>query len=92
MAIADTRHEILQALAQTNLAQREARAILTDGEDPQKVEAAGELEWLTRQHLRLKDRLAECDRHAAGKKTLFSWARQVWFDLMLNFESWIAHG
>ncbi|HVM99256.1 MAG TPA: hypothetical protein VMT68_03495 [Caulobacteraceae bacterium] len=92
MGIADTRHEILQALAQTKLDLRDARAILTAGDDPEKVRAAGELEWLTHQRLMLEARLAECDRNAARNKTFFSGSRQVWFDLMLQFESWIAHG
>jgi hypothetical protein len=92
MGIAETRHEIQQALAQTRLDLRDVRAILTAGEDPEKVAAAGELEWLTHQRLMLEARLAECDRNAASHRTLFSWARQTWFDLMLQFESWIAHG
>ena len=92
MAIADTRHEILQALAQTGLDLRDARAILTAGDDPQRVAAAGEFEWLTHRRLLLEARLAECDRNAAAHRTLFAGARQIWFDLRLNFESWIVHG
>ena len=92
MAIADTRHEILLALAQTDLGLRDAHTTLTMGEDPEKVRAAGELEWLAHQHLLLERRLAECDMLAAQHRTLFAWTRQVWFDLSLHFESWIAHG
>jgi hypothetical protein len=66
--------------------------VLTGGEDPQKVRAAGEFEWLVHRRLLLRRRLVELDRRIAEHHTLFSWARQMWFDLMLQFESWIAHG
>jgi|HubBroStandDraft_1064217.scaffolds.fasta_scaffold06606_6 hypothetical protein len=92
MALADVRHEVVHMLAQTHEAQRDARVLRVTGGDRDKVMAAGELKVLARLEALLKARLDEIDRRAAEKRTLFSWPRQVWFDLMLNFESWIAHG
>ena len=92
MALADIRHEVVLALAQTHDAQHDARAALDHGEDVEKVVAAGELDFLARQDARLRRRLAEIDRRLAERKTMFSWFRQEWFNLMLQMESWIAHG
>jgi hypothetical protein len=92
MALADIRHEVVLALAQTHDAQHEAQALLAHGEDAQKVVAAGELDFLARQDARLNRRLAEIDRRTAERRTTFAWFRQEWFNLMLHMESWIAHG
>jgi hypothetical protein len=93
MALADIRHEVVLALAQTRDAQHEAEALLARGEDAQKVTAAGELDFLQRQDARLRARLAEVDRRMAERRdSAFSWFRQEWFNLMLHLESWIAHG
>jgi hypothetical protein len=92
MALADIRHQVVLALAQTHEAQREARAELTYGEDDAKVAAAGELEHLARWEAMLKRRLCEVDRRMTQRWNPFAWARQAWFGLMLHFESWIAHG
>jgi hypothetical protein len=92
MALADIRHEVVLALAQTHDAQHDARALLDRGADEEKVIAAGELDFLGRQDARLMRRLAEIDRRAAEHRTTFAWARQAWFNLMLHMESWIAHG
>ena len=92
MALADTRHEIVLSLAQTKEAQREARDALAHGSYLEKVEAAGELNFLARQKARLEQRLAELDQRIAEHRTLFTQFRQSWFSLMLHFERWIAHG
>ncbi len=92
MALADIRHDIVLALAQTHEAQHEALLAYRDGTDLDRVAAAGELEFLARQERRLRLRLAEIDRRAAEHRTLFSWFRQEWFNLMFQLESWIAHG
>lgn len=92
MALVDIRHEIVLSLAQTKEAQREARDALAHGSYLQKVEAAGELDFLSRQKSHLERRLAELDQRIAEHRTLFTWFRQTWFSLMLQFESWIAHG
>ena len=92
MAIADVRHEVVLALAHIHEAQREALALLDHGQDNEKVFAAGELDFLGRQEAMLRRRLEEIDRRAAQHRTWFSWARQAWFNLMFQFESWIAHG
>jgi hypothetical protein len=92
MAIADVRHEVVLALAHIHEAQREALALLDHGQDNEKVFAAGELDFLGRQEAILGRRLAEIDRRNAEHRTLFSWARQEWFNLMFQVESWIAHG
>ena len=92
MALADFRHQVVLALAQTHEAQREARSALAYGEDDAKVEAAGELEHLARWEAMLKRRLLEIDRRMSRRPSPFAWARQAWFGLMLYFESWIAHG
>jgi hypothetical protein len=92
MALADIRHDVLHALANTHDAQHDARAALEHGEDTEKVAAAGELDFLERQDARLQDRLAEIDRRAVEHRTTFAWLRQEWFNLMLQMERWIAHG
>ena len=92
MALADIRHEIVLTIAQTKEAQREARKALAHGSYFEKVEAAGELDFLRRQRSHLDLRLAELDQRIAEHRTLFTWFRQTWFNLMLQFERWIAHG
>ena len=80
------------ALAQTKDLIHDAEVALTRGEDRQKVAAAGELEQLLRLRELLQTRLAEVDRRAANRETLFSWFRQEWFNLRFHLESWIAQG
>lgn len=92
MALTDIRHEVVLALAITHEAQREMRAALAQGDDDEKVAAAGELNYLDRRERMLRRRLAEVDRRMAGRPSVFSWLRQEWFELMLNLENWIAHG
>jgi hypothetical protein len=92
MALADIRHDVVHALASLHDAQHDARAALVHGEDAEKVAAAGELDFLERQDARLMRRLAEIDRRMAERRTAFAWFRQEWFNLMLQMESWIAHG
>jgi hypothetical protein len=92
MALADIRHEVVLSLAHIHEHQRDALGLLANGGDAEKVIAAGELDFLSRQEAMLRVRLADVDRHIAEHRALFSWARQAWFSLMLNFESWIAHG
>ena len=93
MALADIRHEVVLALAHTHDAQHEAESLLAHGEDAEKVTAAGELDFLQRQDAKLKARLAEVDRRISEHRdSVFGWARQEWFNLMLHLESWIAHG
>ena len=77
MALADIRHEVVLALAQTHDAQHEAQALLARGEDSQKVVAAGELDFLARQDARLNRRLAEIDRRTAERRTTFAWAGSI---------------
>jgi hypothetical protein len=92
MALADIRHEVVLSLAHTHEHQHDALGVLANGGDAERVIAAGELDFLSRQEAMLRGRLADVDRHIAERRTLFSWPRQAWFSLMLNFESWIAHG
>ena len=92
MALADIRHEVVLALAQTHEAQRGARDALAHGEDDAKVIAAGELDYLGRREAVLRRRLAEVDQRRAEQLGPLAWVRQTWFGLMLHFESWIAHG
>jgi len=92
MALADIRHEIVLTIAQTKEAQREARDSLAHGSYLEKVEAAGELDFLGRQKAHLERRLAELDQRIAERRTFFHWFRQTWFNLMMQFESWIVHG
>jgi len=92
MALADIRHEVVLTLAHTHENQHDAHGLLANGDDAEKVLAAGELDFLNRQEAMLRGRLAEIDRRIAEDRALFSWVRQEWFNLMLNFESWIAHG
>ena len=92
MALADIRYQIVLAIAQTKEAQREAQEALAHGSYFEKVEAAGELDFLRRQKAHLERRLAELDQRIADHQTLFTWLRQTWFSLMLQLESWIAHG
>ena len=92
MALADIRHDVVHALASLHDAQHDARVALVHGEDAEKVAAAGELDFLERQDARLMRRLAEIDRRMAERRTAFAWFRQEWFNLMLQMESWIAHG
>jgi hypothetical protein len=92
MALADIRHEVILALAITHEAQREMRAALLQGDDGEKVAAAGELNYLGRRETMLRRRLVEIDRRVFQRRTLFSWVRQEWFGLMLGLENWIAHG
>ncbi|HTX49826.1 MAG TPA: hypothetical protein VME40_10595 [Caulobacteraceae bacterium] len=93
MALADIRHEIVLSLGHTHEHQHDALDLLAHGDDAEKVVAAGELDFLNRQEVKLRGRLADVDRQIAEHhRTLFAWARQTWFSLMLYFESWIAHG
>ena len=92
MSLEPIRREVILALAQTNEALRDARHALADGDDRQKVEAAGEIDFLGRYKAMLEQRLGEIDWRMAGHRTFFAWFRQAWFNLMLHFESWIAHG
>jgi hypothetical protein len=92
MSLADIRHEVVLSLALTKEAQHEARWAYDHGSYVEKVLAAGELSFLQRQKTRLERRLDEVDRRIAERRTLFSWYRQVWFNLTVQVESWIAHG
>ena len=92
MALAAIRREIVLTLADTNEALREARTALACGGFAEKVAAAGDIDFLSRQQRRLQQRLLEIDKRAAERHTLFSWHRHIWFSLMLQMESWIAHG
>ena len=92
MAIADVRHEVVLALAHIHEAQREARSLVDHGEDPERVFAAGELDFLDRQEGMLRHRLDEIDEHNADHHTMLAWARQEWFNLMFHLDNWIAHG
>ncbi len=92
MALDHIRHEVVLALAQTKDLIREAAMMVRRGDDAERVDAAGELDFLQRQKLMLERRLLEVDRRLAEPETPFRWFRQEWFNLMLHFESWIAHG
>ncbi|HUO11573.1 MAG TPA: hypothetical protein VMU37_02345 [Caulobacteraceae bacterium] len=92
MALADIRHEVVISLAQTHEHQRDAMGQLAHGNDAEKVVAAGELDFLARQEALLRGRLAEIDRRVAEHRSLFAWIRHEWFTLMLQLDSWIAHG
>jgi hypothetical protein len=56
------------------------------------VTAAGEIDFLHRQERMLLDRLERIDRRLTDPPSIVSWMRQEWFNLMLQIESWIAHG
>ena len=92
MAIADVRHEVVLALAHLHGAQRETQWLMAHGEDDERVFAAGELDFLERQEGMLKHRLGEIDSHMADHRGFLAWARQEWFNLMYQLDSWIAHG
>lgn len=92
MAIVDVRHEVVLALAHIHEAQREAKSLVDHGEDDERVFAAGELDFLVRQEGTLRGRLADIDWRIAEHRTFLSWARQEWFNLMFQFDSWIARG
>jgi hypothetical protein len=92
MALVDIRHEVILSLAQTKEALHEARWDLAHGSYPERVLAAGEVNFLQHQKAQLEGRLEEIDLRIAEPQTLFSWFSQEWFNLMLHFESWIAHG
>ena len=62
------------------------------GEDDERVSAAGELDFLDRQEGMLEAAWREIDRRDAEHRTASRWARQEWFNLMFQLESWIAHG
>jgi hypothetical protein len=92
MSLEPIRREVVHAIGQTRETIREAEHVLVWGDDRQKVEAAGELDFLKRHQALLEQRLREIEWRMAGHKTLFSWLRQAWFNFVLGFESWIAHG
>ena len=92
MAIADVRHEVVLALAHIHEAQREAKSVVDHGADDERVFAAGELDFLDRQEGMLRHRLGEIDAHTAEHHGMMSWARQEWFNLMFQLDSWIARG
>ncbi|HEY3797134.1 MAG TPA: hypothetical protein VGL58_02190 [Caulobacteraceae bacterium] len=92
MSLVDVRREVAFALAQTRELLIEARYDLIHGEDFVKVTAAGEIDFLHRQERMLLDRLERIDRRLTDPPSIVSWMRQEWFNLMLQFESWIAHG
>jgi hypothetical protein len=92
MAIADVRHEVVLALAHLHGAQRETQWLMDHGGDDDRVFAAGELDFLDRQESMLRGRLDEIDSHIAEHRTFLAWARQEWFNLMYQLDSWIAHG
>ena len=92
MALHHIRHEVVLALALTKDLIRETRIVLERGADVEKVDAAGELQFLARQRALLEGRLNYIDRHLGEPETAWRWFRQEWFNLMLHFESWIAHG
>jgi len=92
MVLNHIRHEVTLALAQTKELIREAAIGLERGDDAEKVGAAGDLEFLLRRKMALERRLQEVDRRQAEPETALRWFRQEWFNLMLHFESWIAHG
>ncbi len=91
MALDTIRRGVVLTLAQTNDHIRDAEWTLRNGDDLEKVLAAGELDFLLRQKSTLDSRLAEIDRRLAAHQGLFSWFRQEWFSLKLHFEDWIAH-
>jgi hypothetical protein len=92
MALNHIRYEVVLALAQTKDLIRETGVVLERGEDAEKVDAAGELDFLLRQKAMLERRLEDVDQRLGEPETALRWFRQEWFNLMLHFESWIAHG
>ena len=92
MPLEPIRHEVVLAIGQTNEAIRDAQRALDRGDDREKVEAAGELDFLKRHKALLVLRLREIEWRVAGHRTFLSWLRQNWFNFVLGFESWIAHG
>ncbi len=92
MTLEPIRREVVHAIGQTREAIRDAELTLALGDDRQKVEAAGELDFLMRHAALLEERLREIEWRMAGHRTLFSRLRQTWFSFVLGFESWIAHG
>ena len=92
MTLDHIRYKTALALAHIKEQIREREAQHDHGADPEKVDAAGELEILHRQRAMLEARMDEIDRRELRRDTLFAWFRQEWFNLRLYFESWIAHG
>jgi hypothetical protein len=92
MALAEVRREVAFTLVLTREALLEAHHELAHGDDFAKVVAAGEIDFLHRQEWRLRERLGRIDRRLAEPPSFVSRLRQEWFNLMLHFESWIAHG
>ena len=92
MSLEPIRHEVIIAIAQTNEAIRDAQHALTWGSDREKVDAAGELDFLRRHKALMELRLREIEWRMGGNRSVLSTIRQAWFNFMIGFESWIAHG
>ena len=91
MSMQVIRHEVGMMLAEANLKIADATSLHANGTDREKVDAAGELTFLTRQRGMLHRRLAELDQHPHAPETVYQWVKEEVFNLNFHLESWIAH-
>jgi hypothetical protein len=90
MPLEEVKQEIGLVLAQVDERLRELAATLASGAPCDKVEAAGELEFLRQQKQDLERRLARLDRLPGGRwETLREWLREEASILERRVAGWI---
>jgi hypothetical protein len=93
MSFAAVRQELNPRLLRVDDRLREIEAELAAGTPRDRVEAAGELEFLKQQKRDLEQRLARLDHLPDGAwATLREWLNEEATMLERRLEGWIAHG
>jgi hypothetical protein len=84
--------EVKDLLATTIDDVKQARITLRSGAAAERVQAAGEIQFLRRRELILRSRLTELRHTRDGWLREFSeWMREQGLLLRLGFEHWLAH-
>jgi hypothetical protein len=91
MSLTGVKQEVAMTLPQVEERLLEMQRKLAEGAPREKVEAAGELEFLRQQKTGLERRLAELDHLPEGRwETIRQWLKEEAEMLELRSENWIA--
>ena len=87
MTIDPIKMELIHVLADIKERIREFEAARSCGTDRQRIEAAGELQYLRHQRQVLEARLEELGRFSGGRlATLVEWLKEEWLSLSRSLE------
>ena len=91
MALDTIRREVSGMLSEVNVKLARAQTHLSDGAPGEKIDAAGELNFLHRQRDAIEARLKEIDAAPENaSETLLEWVKEEVFNLKLRFDGWAS--